>query len=123
MANFARIINNIAVDVSTNPTSQFHPDLAKEFKPVPDQVQNNWRLVNGKWSAPESISPPRQWTQDNFRNAMSLSEKVNWDNDASPEIKTIKLELPRSQAEAQELVNLLVSAGVISQTTATKIMT
>jgi hypothetical protein len=39
MSNFARIINNVAVDVSTNPQEQFHPDIAAEFEPVPDDVQ------------------------------------------------------------------------------------
>ena len=58
MTNFARIINDIAVDVSTYPTNQFHPDIAKEFQPVPDEVQPGWRLVEGTWTAPEPAPTP-----------------------------------------------------------------
>ena len=52
MTNFARVINNIAVDVSTKPELAFHPALAAEFVKVPDKVQVQWRLVGGTWSAP-----------------------------------------------------------------------
>ena len=58
MANFARIINEIAVDVSTDPTNQFHPDIAREFEPVPDDVKPGWVRTNGEWSAPEPAPQP-----------------------------------------------------------------
>jgi len=54
MTNFARVINNVAVDVSPNPDEQFHPDIAGEFEEVPDDVQCGWRLVDGDWEAPSS---------------------------------------------------------------------
>ncbi|MEX1197811.1 MAG: hypothetical protein WEB57_08140 [Pseudohongiellaceae bacterium] len=57
MANYARVRNNIAVDVSTNPESHFHPDIAGEFESVPDQVERRWRLVDGEWKAPEPSIP------------------------------------------------------------------
>lgn len=57
MANFARIINEVAVDVSSNPAEQFHPDIAKDFVPVPDQVENGWTVEAGKWSAPAPVEP------------------------------------------------------------------
>ena len=55
MANYARIINEVAVDVSSNPAEEFHPSIAAEFEPVPDNVENNWRRnpQTGVWSAPE----------------------------------------------------------------------
>ena len=53
MSNFARIINNIAVDVSSDPENQFHPDLAGQFEPVPESVQQGWiRNELGEWGAP-----------------------------------------------------------------------
>ena len=59
MSNFARIINNVAVDVSTNPQEQFHPDIAAEFEPVPDDVQAGWaRNETGEWEAPAPTPEP-----------------------------------------------------------------
>ena len=59
MSNFARIINNVAVDVSTNPQEHFHPDIAAEFEPVPDDVQAGWaRNEAGEWEAPAPTPEP-----------------------------------------------------------------
>ena len=57
MTNYARIINNVAVDVSSNPAEQFHPEIAKDFVPVPDQVESGWSVSAGKWSPPASVEP------------------------------------------------------------------
>ena len=57
MTNYARIINNVAVDVSSNPAEQFHPDIAKDFVPVPDQVESGWSVSAGKWSPPAPVEP------------------------------------------------------------------
>lgn len=57
MTNFARIVNNAAVDVSTAPHEQFHPDLAGEFAEVPAEVQPGWRLVDGQWQSPPAAEP------------------------------------------------------------------
>lgn len=60
MANYARIINGVAVDVSTTPNESFHPTVAAEFTKVPDKVATQWRLTGTTWSAPVElvISPP-----------------------------------------------------------------
>ena len=58
MANYARIINDVAVDVSSNPAEQFHPIIAAEFQPVPDVVQRGWRLVGDDWQEPEPQPQP-----------------------------------------------------------------
>lgn len=59
MTNFARIIENVAVDVSINPPEQFHPSIAAEFQPVPDEVQAGWvRSESGEWIAPEPTPQP-----------------------------------------------------------------
>lgn len=55
MTNFARIKNNVAIDVSTDPHNHFHPDLAAEFEPVPADVQNGWVLSDGQWAAPAPV--------------------------------------------------------------------
>jgi hypothetical protein len=58
MANYARVINNTAVDVSTDPTNQFHPDIAAQFVQVPDEVQQGWILKDGQWSEPAPAPQP-----------------------------------------------------------------
>lgn len=58
MSNYARVIENVAVDVSTAPNDQFHPLLAQEFVPVPDEVQAGWVLTDGAWSAPTATELP-----------------------------------------------------------------
>ena len=59
MSNFARIIDNVAVDVSTDPENSFHPTIAAQFVPVPDNVAPGWvKGSDGKWSAPAPVEPP-----------------------------------------------------------------
>lgn len=57
MTNYARIINGIAIDVSTDPENCFHPIIAAEFVEVPDQVTHGWRLIGGAWQASPEGSP------------------------------------------------------------------
>jgi hypothetical protein len=74
MTNFARIVDGVAVDVSTDPVKQFHPTIAAEFVSVPDTVKRLWRVQGGVWSAPppaptsaptEAPAPPPALTWDN----------------------------------------------------------
>lgn len=58
MANFARIINNVAVDVSFDPANSFHPDIAREFVQVPDNVKQGWVRIDGVWPAPAPTPQP-----------------------------------------------------------------
>ena len=59
MSNFARIVDNVAVDVSSNPAEEFHPSIAAEFEPVPDDVQVGWvRNEDGEWEAPTPTPEP-----------------------------------------------------------------
>lgn len=55
---FARIIDNVAIDVSNNPEEHFHPDIAAEFVSVPDTVKPGWRLTDEEWIEPEVPSVP-----------------------------------------------------------------
>lgn len=57
MTNYARIINGIAIDVSTDPENCFHPIIAAEFVEVPDQVAHGWRLIDDAWQAGPEGSP------------------------------------------------------------------
>ena len=58
MSNFARIIDSVAVDVSTDPENSFHPDIAAQFVAVPDNVHAGWlKGSDGKWSAPVTPEP------------------------------------------------------------------
>ena len=111
----------------TDPALIYHPDVAKLYDTeVPDDAENGDGWVKGALvKKPASVPPPpapRQWTTTDFRNGMTLAEKVVWDNDSAPEVKTVKAELPKEEAGAQELVDFLVTAQVISQASATKIM-
>lgn len=58
MSTYARIINNVAVDISTDPAAHFHPSIAAEFQLVPDNVQQGWRLIEGIWTEPAPVDPP-----------------------------------------------------------------
>ena len=59
MTNYARVINDVAVDVSSAPAEQFHPDIAGQFEPVPDEVQVGWvRNEGGEWEAPAPTPEP-----------------------------------------------------------------
>lgn len=58
MANYARVINNIAVDVSTDPFNSFVPELANEFIPVPDFVKPGYVLINDEWKEPIPVPKP-----------------------------------------------------------------
>jgi len=52
MSNYARIVDDQAVDVSATPETSFHSTLAALFAPVPDFVRPGWTIVNGFWTAP-----------------------------------------------------------------------
>ena len=57
MNNYARIVDGIAVDVSTDPVNSFHPDLVPEFFKVPAYVTHGWRLNGDAWQAPSNAAP------------------------------------------------------------------
>jgi hypothetical protein len=58
MSKQARIVNSVAVDVVIgDPSEFFHPDIAKGFVPVPDQVESGWSVSAGNWSPPAPVEP------------------------------------------------------------------
>ena len=127
---YAWIENDRIRDVclGDNPFECYHPDVAKFYDTqVPDFATNGDFWQEGKLVKPVAVNlklplSPRYWMAENFREGMTLAEKTKWDNDLTPEIITVKLELPKKQEGAQDLVDFLVSANVISQASATKIM-
>ena len=124
---YAWIENNKVRDVAPgNPAEFYHPDVAVFYNTqVPDDAANGDGWVNGALVKPVVVAPtpaPRQWTADNFRTGMTLAEKTKWDNNSAPEIVTVKAELPKELAGATELLDFLVAANVISQTSADKIL-
>lgn len=128
---YAWIENDSIRDVCQggDPAECYHPDVAKFYDTlVPDDAANGDGWVNGQLVKPEpsppAPPPPRTWSANDVRSAMTLSERVKWDNDSMPEIVTAKLELQRSLelAEVTEVLDLLVGAGAISDATKAKVL-
>lgn len=126
----AWIENGRIRDISpSDPASCYHPEVAKFYDTqVPDNAEHGdfWDGTTAtKPTVPEYVEPepaPRKWTAADFRAGMTLLEKTKWDSDSAPEIKTVKAELPKELAGATELLDFLVAANVISQTSADKIL-
>lgn len=59
MKNYARIVDNVAVDVSSDPAAHFHPELVTLFVEVPSEVRPGWRFDDAEgWReviAPKSL--------------------------------------------------------------------
>ena len=124
---YAWIENNMVRDVAHDePSKIYHPDVAVFYSTqVPDDAVSGDGWVNGVLVKPTpfvSPAPAREWTADNFRAGMTLTEKTKWDNDSAPEIKTVKAELPKQLASATELLDFLVASNVITEASKTKIL-
>lgn len=57
MRTYARIIDDVAVDVCTDPAAQFHPQLAAQFEAVPADVVVGSRRIDGQWQPPPPAAP------------------------------------------------------------------
>ena len=113
----------------SDPNDIYHPDVAKFYDTqVPDDAANGDGWVNGQVVKPEPPAPvppqPPTWTADDVRLGLTLAEKVKWDNDTVPEVKTVKAEMasPKELAAVTELLQFLVDSGVISQASMDKIL-
>jgi hypothetical protein len=137
MSNYARIINNIAVDLATDPAAQFHPTIAAEFEPVPAEVQRGWqRADNGTWSAPDPVDtaepvPQRpQVGPTTFKMLWSSPERLKlkelrpadpviddfFDIIEDPRLEYVDLALQSTQNGIDYCLQQLVAAGVIIET-------
>jgi hypothetical protein len=128
---YAWIENEIVRDIAPgSPADWYHPEVAKFYDTeVPNDAENGDSWVNNKLvkrPIPEpAIEQPYEkqlWNAYDFRNGLTLAEKVKWDNDSAPEIVTVKAELPKDKAGATELLDFLVASNVISQASADKIL-
>jgi hypothetical protein len=127
---YAWIENNKVRDIAPGTPSEFyHPDVAVFYNTeVPDDAVNGDGWVDGQLVKPEPPAPsapaPRTWIVDNIRPNLTLDEKVKWDNNTAPEVVTAKQEMatPQLLAYTTEVLDMLVGAGVISQTSANKIL-
>jgi hypothetical protein len=127
---YAWIENNKVRDICQggDPATHYHPDVAALYTTqVPDNAENDDGWVNGELVKPVVTAPtpdPVSWTADNVRNGLTLAERVKWDNDKSDEIKTAKIELVGTnfKAKVQEVLDMLVSSGDVSQASADVIL-
>lgn len=110
------------------PSECYHPEIAAHYSTlVPDDAENNDGWINGELVKAEKPTPtpePETWSIDRVRNNLKLSERVRWDNDASPEIKTAKIELstPKQYEMTNEILTMLVASGDISQASVDRIL-
>jgi len=110
------------------PSEHYHPDIAAFYTTqVPDDAVNGDGWVNGALVKPIVFEPKQEpvfWTAEDIRKGLTLAERVKWDNDKSDEIKTAKVELSISnfKAKVQEVLDMLVASGDISQASATAIL-
>ena len=111
-----------------NPSECYHPDIAKFYDTlVPDDAENGDGWINNQVIKPPPVvvvPPPRTWSSDDVRKNLTLTEKVRWDNNSTPEIVTVKAEFsfPRNLEDTTELLELLVDTNQISQQTMNKIL-
>ena len=119
----AWIEDGVVRDIAPGEPSQFyHPDVAKFYDAViPDDVERGATLVDGAWVNPAPPPPPPEpeklWDAETVRDGLTLMERVNWDNDTTPFVKTAKVEFSRSrnQSDTTNILDLLVQSGDISQ--------
>lgn len=111
------------------PNACYHPDVAQFYDTqVPDNAVNGDGWIDGQLvkpvPPPPPPPPPRTWSVSDVRPKLTLSERVKWDNDKTDTIKTAKIEFesPRLQADTEEILQMLVDAGDISQASINKVL-
>ena len=83
--------------------------------------------VNGIFISPAPVVPaalPKRISLDEIRNALTLAEKIKWDNNKTDEITTVKVEFaqPLLVSDATPWLQLLVDSGSISQASIDKVL-
>jgi hypothetical protein len=128
----AWVENNVIRDIAhAKPEDIYHPDIAAFYTvSVPDDAANGDGWVDGALVKPvpapveEPTPAARTWSVSDIRAGLTLAEKVKWDNDSAPEVKTVKTEMASNKelAAVTELLTFLVDASVISQASMDKIL-
>ena len=131
---YAWIENGQVRDVCPgNPAEHYTPQVAAFYNTqVEDHIENGATFVGDKWTnpAPVILEPiempvlPKLWTASDIRSAMSLLERVKWDNSSSSSIVTAKLEFASAQTAEMiaPVLQMLVDSGDITQETMNKVM-
>ena len=126
--------HNIAVEISADPASQFHPDIAAQFVEVPKEVRAGWVLSDdGTWSAPvieaapdaaaarPSVSPVEfklLWPSPE-RIALRRMRDTNpviadfWEIVEDPRVQSVNLDLKSTQQGIAYSLHQLADDGVI----------
>ncbi len=83
---YARIVNDVAIDVYPNPSEVFHSAIVQQFESVPGNVKKGWaRSSDGAWSEPDKVpdtpepepekAPPRL-SRVEFMQLFTTAERV-----------------------------------------------
>lgn len=57
MPKFARIENGVVIDVSVNPTFEYHPLIAEQFVTIPDEVEAGFTFDGTEYAPPVVADP------------------------------------------------------------------
>lgn len=127
---YAWIENEKVRDISPgNPFEWYHSEIASFYNTeVPDDAENGDGWINDTLVKPGPISDPtpapRRWNVDDIRSNLTLSEKVTWDSTSDAHVVTAKIEMATSKgvADTTAILEMLVTANIISQASMTKIL-
>lgn len=125
MTKWARMLTGVVIEVTdVDPEGRYEPSI--EWVEVPDEARPLSKFLDGEWTHPPEPQPvveERQYSADDVRSALTLAERVKWDNNSSPEIKTVKIELssPRNKVDTLAVLQLMLAAGDVSQESVDKL--
>ena len=127
---YAWIENEKIRDIAPgNPFEWYHPEVAPFYNiEVPDDAENGDGWINNTLvkpgPTPDPTPSPRRWNVNDIRSNLTLSEKVIWDSSNNAHVVTAKIEMENSKgiAETTEILEMLVTANIISQASMTKIL-
>ena len=137
MTNYARIIDNVAVDVSADPSNEFHPSIAAEFVEVPDTVQPGWVNNNGVWEAPATVDATPTPTEAHkvspieFKLLFTSGERIAIKSSTDPVVQDFYeitndprlTHVDLGLKSTQDAIAHLVHAGILTQARADAILT
>ena len=130
---YAWIEDDIVRDVCPgHPDEYYTPQVAQFYNTqIPEGIQMGAKLINGTWTNPvsavvqfEDPELPKLWTASDIRSAMTLLERVKWDNNQSGTIVTAKIEstTPQTLEMIGPVLQMLVDSGDITQATMDKVL-
>lgn len=129
MKTFAVIENDVVVNIIVGVEDEVvaaNPTRYVEYtESNPARIGDDY--INGEFipqPQPEIEQPPRRISLDEIRNALTLAEKIKWDNNKTDEITTVKVEFaqPLLVSDATPWLQLLVDSGSISQASIDKVL-